>query len=1565
MFKRGLKKHLFSGIFTVLVIGLLVLSTPATAVNVVLNMQDINAETDLTKTFTIEIDINDGEFLPLLFTEVDFDNNAGDVRTCIIDKTNTVSGCDFLTVVSKDLLGLLSGLGFGYGYGVGGFGYGYGYGYGTDAGFDTGKITYTLEVDVSKIPKTFLNKLITVEARVYGGDSALIDVATFSGSNTFSVIGLTDDVAVNKSLSEFNFAMIQGANTAENQIKTTLNLVRLTADNVAVNWESSNTNVINPYSGEVTRPGYTDTDKAVTLTATLSRGDITATKSFSLTVLKELKSDTQSVDDALADLDIGDLLGSNPISTSVTTDLTLPTIGLDGTSISWSSSNANLIDTAGSVMRPNFDTPITLTATVSKGAVSKTEQFTFVVIGTVDLNEVAVNNAKLALTEALLLNGNPSRESVLGDLVLVSSLTGHPGVAVGWVSSNVNITALNGTVFRGSVEDKQVTLTATLSKSGKSVTKSFVLTVKKKVPPAVAVANKVAVNVGEEEVVVDNTNIASVAEIEIPATVNQKESVTLNVKSLVNEATKELQLASNASLTFTRKSATAGSDIKVEIPQGTKIKGESNWNGLIIAPTVQETTQVNVTIGTPEAVIEVGLKSGKLTFDKATRILVPGQAGKRAGFVRDKVFTPIQECTAAQIADPNTLVAEGDCFTTSGSDLIIWTKHFTQFVAFTPNPEVCDGIDNDGDLLVDEGVKTTYYRNNDGDGYGDINFPTQACSTPSGYVSNSNDCNDGSNSVKPGATEVCNSVDDNCDGQTDEGGVCAVSGVEICNNIDDDNDGQTDEGLTRSITCGAGICTASATQTCNNGNWVGACTSGNPQTEVADGLDNNCNGQADEGFLKTFYYDADDDNYGQSHLTIQSAFPSGQYSAVNYGDCRPQDKSSFPGAQEMCDGADNNCNGIADQEENLKQSCYDVEDKKYAGIGACSYGYYACLGSYFSDTCVGAVAPIAEKCDGIDNDCDGQVDEDFDADADGYTTCGTTTDGEDGKADSVGLDCNDELRTTNPGQQELCDGIDNDCSGTRDDNLAFKPADNQNGICYGVEKICRGTNGWEEPNYSSVEGYESSESTCDGKDNNCNGQVDEGFPNFDSDRHADCVDSDVDNDGLVDNRDAIVGTPSDSTTNAAYKLVIAGQEFTGNAVRQPQEGRKQVVLKEEDGRSIAWFSYLFDPTNLLDFRNVVLDLISKPVDETGRGSSLLISGVPSDGVWKSYLLKKLDTSSNMICIKKSPISSISEMSNGCTMPDELLIPCNGKNIQGFRCTATVKEGVDVYRIDGINYYAVSEVNVEPSDFSRDNKVDFDDFFVFADHFETNATSANWNRMFDLTYDNKVDFDDFLVFADNFGKGTTTTLSKKQVSESLMSFLGVPEEVCDGTDNDNDGKIDEDLTRLIGTDEDVCDYGVEQCINGVWRESIESIGVVDSDNNCLGLEASSDSGSSSSNSGSSSGKTATSSTCGQITCSWTELNADGDGCGELSCNNECGEKWVEQTLSCEAQEAIAPEPVSCDLIGDFNGDDDVDEDDFLEFADAFDTDYENYDLDNSGKVDFDDFLLFSDDFGKTC
>jgi len=66
-------------------------------------------------------------------------------------------------------------------------------------------------------------------------------------------------------------------------------------------------------------------------------------------------------------------------------------------------------------------------------------------------------------------------------------------------------------------------------------------------------------------------------------------------------------------------------------------------------------------------------------------------------------------------------------------------------------------------------VVNTYYRDLDADGYGDPATTQQACSQPTGYVSNSTDCNDGSSSIHPGATETCNGVDDDCDSQTDEG----------------------------------------------------------------------------------------------------------------------------------------------------------------------------------------------------------------------------------------------------------------------------------------------------------------------------------------------------------------------------------------------------------------------------------------------------------------------------------------------------------------------------------------------------------------------------------------------------------------------------------------------------------------------------------------------------------------------------------------------------------------------------------------------------------------------------
>ena len=90
--------------------------------------------------------------------------------------------------------------------------------------------------------------------------------------------------------------------------------------------------------------------------------------------------------------------------------------------------------------------------------------------------------------------------------------------------------------------------------------------------------------------------------------------------------------------------------------------------------------------------------------------------------------------------------------------------------------EVCDGIDNDcdgdtddADSSVDTSAGSTYYEDDDGDGYGDADDARDACAQPKGYVSDDTDCDDGDAAVSPGEVEACNDVDDDCDGDIDEG----------------------------------------------------------------------------------------------------------------------------------------------------------------------------------------------------------------------------------------------------------------------------------------------------------------------------------------------------------------------------------------------------------------------------------------------------------------------------------------------------------------------------------------------------------------------------------------------------------------------------------------------------------------------------------------------------------------------------------------------------------------------------------------------------------------------------
>jgi hypothetical protein len=412
--------------------------------------------------------------------------------------------------------------------------------------------------------------------------------------------------------------------------------------------------------------------------------------------------------------------------------------------------------------------------------------------------------------------------------------------------------------------------------------------------------------------------------------------------------------------------------------------------------------------------------------------------------------------------------------------------------------ELCDGVDNDCNGAVDEFVQTTFYRDQDGDGYGDATVTTQACTAPVGYVAQAGDCADTSAARHPGAAELCDGLDNDCNGQIDEG-------VKTTFYRDADGDGHGDAALTTQA-CAAPVGYVALPGDCNDG----SATQHPGAAEVCDGLDNDCNGQVDEGVKTTFYRDADGDGYGDPALTTQACSAPVGYVAQP-GDCLDTDADRRPGATEVCDGVDNNCNGVVD--EFVLTTFYRDQDGDGYGNAtittqACSapVGYVAQAGD--CDDANAARHPgAAELCDGLDNDCNGQVDEGVkttyyrDADSDGYGDATVTTQACAAPAGYVAQagDCNDGSFAIKPSATEVCDGVDNNCNGATDEFVLITYYRDADGDGFGnatvTTQACAAPAGYVaqagDCNDGSFAIKPSATEVCDGVDNNCNGATDE------------------------------------------------------------------------------------------------------------------------------------------------------------------------------------------------------------------------------------------------------------------------------------------------------------------------------------------------------------------------------------------------------------------------------------------------------------------------------------------
>jgi MYXO-CTERM domain-containing protein len=270
-------------------------------------------------------------------------------------------------------------------------------------------------------------------------------------------------------------------------------------------------------------------------------------------------------------------------------------------------------------------------------------------------------------------------------------------------------------------------------------------------------------------------------------------------------------------------------------------------------------------------------------------------------------------------------------------------------------PETCNGIDDNCNGQIDEGV-------------------SNKCPV-------SNDPNDADNKLGTGAkhcaVETCNCIDDDCDGVIDEGFPTNACGMpcgcalppEKCDGLDNNCDGNIDEGFNVGMTCvnnGMGACRRGGILACNaqgNGTFCDAPVV-TPSPEVCNNIDDNCDGQVDNGTLP---------GVGEACGSALGTCAQGKYACEN-GQLKCN--TTVMPKMEVCNGLDDDCDGVVDNGNfpTIGDDCVCPNlDPAKVGVGVCKGGKLVCRGTN-GIVCEGCIGPSAEICDGKDNDCDGMAD---------------------------------------------------------------------------------------------------------------------------------------------------------------------------------------------------------------------------------------------------------------------------------------------------------------------------------------------------------------------------------------------------------------------------------------------------------------------------------------------------------------------------------------------------------------------------------------------------------------